>query len=107
MSFAFTRNLFLLKLPPLILRAEGDDWVLITQRYIDSLIAGMREILHHALLSILGLALDLARVAYIVMAVIGLLMWASGFSTYSGRKLLIGSLILAVLVEVMNGLVGV
>ncbi len=85
---------------------DNNDWVSIAERYIDNILLGIKALLKHALISILDLALDLARIAYIAMAVIGLIMWASGFSTYSGRKLIMGSLILAILVEIVNSFMG-
>lgn len=84
---------------------QDDELVMRVQSFIDRILRMVEDVTLHTLRGMLRLLISLARIAYIVLAVIGLIMWATGFSVYSGRKFLMGSLLLALLVELMRGVV--
>lgn len=45
---------------------------------------------------------NVMRVVYIVLAAIGVLLWAAGIEPYKGRKLIIGAIVLAIAVEYLS-----
>lgn len=45
---------------------------------------------------------NVMRVVYIVLAAIGILLWAAGIEPYKGRKLIIGAIVLAIAVEYLS-----
>jgi uncharacterized membrane protein YuzA (DUF378 family) len=46
--------------------------------------------------------LFLARIVYIVVALIGVILWFSGLQPYKGKRYTIGAGILAMAVEILN-----
>jgi len=46
--------------------------------------------------------LFLARIVYIVVGIIGVILWFSGLQPYKGRRYVIGAGILALAVEILN-----
>jgi cytochrome b subunit of formate dehydrogenase len=55
-------------------------------------------LLHQAI----KLLLFLARIVYIVVALIGVILWFSGLQPYKGKRYTIGAGILAIAVEILN-----
>jgi len=55
-------------------------------------------LLHQAI----KLLLFLARIVYIVVGIIGVILWFSGLQPYKGRRYVIGAGILALAVEILN-----
>ncbi|RLF16385.1 MAG: hypothetical protein DRJ66_03205 [Thermoprotei archaeon] len=86
---------------PVYVRAE-DDWSQSAIKAIDDLVNRIEDIMKYALMRVMELVIDIARIAYVLMAVLGFLFWASGYSTYTGRKMLLGALLLAIVVELLG-----
>lgn len=76
--------------------------VLATPNIIDQLITNIQRDIIYTLIKLFNTALNIMRVAYIVLAAIGIFLWASGIESYRGRKLIIGSIILAIAVEYLS-----
>lgn len=51
---------------------------------------------------VFNLILKIMRVAYIVVGAIGVLLWALNIETYRGKKLIIGAIITAIVVEYLS-----
>jgi len=85
------------------IQLQDDELIKRVQAFIDRILRIIEEVASYTLRGLLELLISLARIAYIVMAIAGLIMWATGFSIYSGRKFLIGALVLALIVELMKG----
>lgn len=85
-----------------ILKAAAGNTVI---SWIDSLMDSIRNIIMHLLHRILFLVLDIARIAYVVLAVVGAIMWATGFSPYQGRRMLFAAILTALVVEAASRLI--
>jgi len=79
-----------------------DDWSQNAVNTINDLVNKIEYIIKYALNRVIALVIDVARIAYVLLAVLGFLLWASGYSTYTGRKMLIGAVLLAIIVELLG-----
>ena len=75
---------------------------LATPSIIDQLITNVQTDIIDTLIKLFNTTLNIMRVAYIVLAAIGVFLWASGIESYRGRKLIIGAIILAIAVEYLS-----
>jgi len=93
----------LLKAIYLLMNAStlAEDWVDKPLELLDKIMTGIRAMLSKTLVEITSIAVEAARLSYVAMAIIGLLLWASGFSPYTGRRLMIGAVILAMVTELL------
>jgi len=51
---------------------------------------------------VIKLLLFIARIVYIVIAIVGVTLWFSGIQPYKGKRYTIGAGILAIAVEILN-----
>ena len=91
----------LIAMPTYSVLAEN-DWSQNAVNAINDLVNKIEYIIKYALNRVIALVIDVARIAYVLLAVLGFLLWASGYSTYTGRKMLIGAVLLAIIVELLG-----
>jgi len=69
---------------------------------IDQLITTIQTEIIDTLIKLFNTTLSIMRVAYVVLAAIGVFLWATGMESYRGKKLIIGAIILAIAVEYLS-----
>ncbi len=71
---------------------------------IDTVFSEVENQVMNILEKLFLMALNIMRVAYMVLAAIGVLFWTTGFEPLRGKRLLISALILAVAVEYLSSI---
>lgn len=66
---------------------------------VDGWIKGFFDALKHVLTLILSLSMDIARIVYMLMLLVGVILWATGIWKYQGRQLIIGGILVAIFAE--------
>ena len=80
----------------------NNTFVLATPSIIDQLITNLQAEIIDTLIKLFNTTLSIMRIAYIVLAALGIFLWASGIESYRGKKLIIGAIILAIAVEYLS-----
>ncbi|RLF21609.1 MAG: hypothetical protein DRJ68_03095 [Thermoprotei archaeon] len=71
---------------------------------IDDFLSSIQEALIYVINKGLIFLVTVIRASYVALALLGVVLWASGFSPYRGRSLILGAIILAVVSEVAYGM---
>lgn len=70
------------------------------QQMLSTWISVAEEMIRWILTNILNLLARIGRLIYVTLGVSGFTLWSTGLSRYTGRRLLIGALMLALFLEV-------
>ncbi|RLE71426.1 MAG: hypothetical protein DRJ37_05015 [Thermoprotei archaeon] len=71
--------------------------------FLDTIISEVETVIVNGLRRMLMTVIKIARIAYLLMGIAGVLMWASGYAISRGKQLIVGAIIIAVLLEALSG----
>ncbi|RLE66653.1 MAG: hypothetical protein DRJ38_01045 [Thermoprotei archaeon] len=71
--------------------------------FLDTIISEVETVIVNGLKRMLVAIIKIARIAYLLMGIAGVLMWASGYAVGRGKQLIVGAIVIAVLLEALSG----
>ncbi len=71
------------------------------KKQLDKWRENLAEIVEYLFQSLIEFLRTVGRMIYLTLGIVGFLLWTTGFSRYTGRRLLYGAILLAFLIELL------
>ena len=83
-----------------------NDFLSKVKEKVDAFLTGVQELFLFTLQRGLEVLITIARASYLVLGLLGIVLWGTGVSPYRGRHLIVGAVVLAIVTEVLRGVLG-
>ena len=71
------------------------------KRQIDEWKNSLIEVVKYVYAALIDFVRSVGRIIYLSLGTVGFLLWSTGFSRYTGKKMLIGAILLAFFIELL------